>query len=73
MTSRAFYPMTLVGNVNPWDDMNVTVESTPDLFGHEYQSEEVKGYVEEIKNALVTRNFVYDIKQTISTTEVSFE
>ena len=73
MARETFYTMTLVGNVSPWDDMNVIVESTSDLCGHEHQLEEVKGYVEEIKNALVTRNFFYDIERTISTTEASFE
>ena len=62
MTRGTFYPMTLKGNVNPWNDMNVTVESTPELCGHEDQSEEVKGYIEKIKNTLVTKIFAYDIQ-----------
>ena len=62
MTRGTFYHMTLNDNVNPWNDINVIVESIPELCGHEDQSEEVECYVEEIKNALVTKNFVYDIK-----------
>ena len=73
MTRGTFYPMTLNGNVNPWNDMNVIVETTPELCEHEDQSKEVEGYVEEIKNTLLTKNFVYDIKETISITEASFE
>ena len=65
--------MTLNDNVNPWNNINVIVESIPDLCGHEDKLEEVECYVEEIKNALVTKNFVYDIKETISITEASFE
>ena len=73
MTRGTFYPMTLNDNVNPWNDINVTVESIPELCGHEDQSEEVECYVEEIKKALLTKNFVYDIEETISITEASFE
>ena len=58
--------MTLNDNVNPWNDINVIVESIPELCGHEDQSEDVEHYVEEIKNALVT-------KETISITEPSFQ
>ena len=35
MTRGTFYPVTLNGNVNPWNDMNVIVESTPELCGYE--------------------------------------
>ena len=42
--------MTLKGNVNPWIDMNVTVETIPELCGHEDQSKRVEEYVEKIKN-----------------------
>ena len=73
MTRGTFYPMILVGNVNPWYDVNIIVESIPELCGHEDQSEEVECYVEKVKNALVTKSFVYDIKGTISITEASFE
>ena len=38
MTRGTFYPMTLKGNVNPWIDMNVIVETIPKLCGHEDQS-----------------------------------
>ena len=65
--------MTLKDNVNPWNDMNVIVETIPELCGHEDQSKEVEGYIEEIKNTLSTKNFVYDIQETISITEASFE
>ena len=40
------------------------------------QFKEVEGYIEEIKNSLhniLTKNFVYDIRKTISITEASFE
>ena len=50
--------------------MNVIVETTPELCGHEDQSKEVECNVEEIKNILLAKNFVYDIRET---TEVSFE
>ena len=75
MTRGTFYPMTLNDNVNPWNDININVivESIPELCGHEDQSEEVECYVEEIKNALVTKNFVYAIKETIFITEASVE
>ena len=73
MTRGTFYPVTLNDNVNPWNDINVIVESISELCGHEDQSEEVECYVEEIKNAFVTKNFVYDIKETISITEANFE
>ena len=65
--------MTLKGNVNPWNDMNVIVETIPELCGYENQSKGVEGYIEEIKNTLLTKNFVYDIQETISITEASFE
>ena len=73
MTRGTFYFMTLNDNVNQWNDINVIVESIPELCGHEDQSEKVECYVEKIKNAYVTKNFVYDIKETISITEASFE
>ena len=53
--------------------MNVTVETIPELCGHEDQSKEVEGYTEEIKNTLLTKNFVYDIQEIILITEASFE
>ena len=61
MTKVTFYPMTLKGNVNPWIDMNVIVETVPELCGHEDQSKQVEGYIEKIKNTLLTKDFVYDI------------
>ena len=73
MTRGTFYFMTLNDNVNSWNDIYVIVESIPELCGHEDQSEEVECYVEQNKNTLVTKNFVYDIKETISITEASFE
>ena len=73
MMRGTFYPMTLNDKVNPWNDINVIVESIPVLCGHEDQSQEVACYVEEIKNTLVIKNFVYDIKETISISEASFE
>ena len=65
MTKGTFYPMTLKSNVNPWIDMNVIVETIPELCGHEDQSKEVEGYIEKIKNTLLTKDFVYDIQETI--------
>ena len=73
MTKETFYPITLKGNVNPWNDLNVIVESTTELCGDEDQPQEVKGYIKKIKNTLVTKNFAYDIQETISITEASFE
>ena len=58
--------MTLKGNVNPWIDMNVIVETIPELCGHQDQSKGVEGYIEKIKNTLLTKDFVYDIQETIS-------
>ena len=65
--------MTLKGYVNPWTDMNVIVDTIPELCGHEDQSKEVEGYIEKIKNTLLTKDFVYDIQETISVTEASFK
>ena len=73
MTRGTLYPMTLKGNVNLWNDMIVIVETIPELCGDEVQSKEVDGYIEEIKNALITQRFVYDIRETISITKASFE
>ena len=73
MTRGTFYPMTLNYNVNPWNDMSVIVETIPELCGHEDQSKEVECYVEEIKNILLAKNFVYDITESISITKASFE
>ena len=73
MTRGTFYPMTLKHNVNEWNDINVIVETIPELCGHEDQSKEVEGYIEEIKNTLFSKNFVYDIRETISITNASFE
>ena len=73
ITKRTFCPMTSKGNVNPWTDMNVIVETIPELCGHEDQSKEVEGYIEKIKNTLLIKDFVYDIQGTISITEASFE
>ena len=73
MTRGTFYPTTLKGNVNLWNDMNVIVETIPELCVHEDQSKEVEGSIEEIKNTRFTNNFVYDIQETISITEASFE
>ena len=65
--------MTLKHNVNEWKDINVTVETIPELCGHEDQSKEVEGYIEEIKNTLFSKNFVYDIRETISIMNASFK
>ena len=65
--------MTLKRNVNEWNNINVIVETIPELCGHEDQSKEVEGYIEEIKNTLFSKNFVYDIRETISITNASFE
>ena len=65
--------MTLKHNVNEWNDINVIVETIPELCGHEDQSKKVEGYIEEIKNTLFSKNFVYDIRETISITNASFE
>ena len=72
MTRGTLYPMTLKGKANPWNDMIVIVETIPELCGDEVQSKEVEGYIEEIKNALITQRFVYDIRETISITKASF-
>ena len=37
------------------------------------QSKGVEEYVEKIKNTLLSKDFVYDIQETISIAEVSFE
>ena len=73
MMRGTFYPMTLNDIVNPWNDMSVIVETTPELCGHKDQSKEVECYVEEIKNILLAKNFVYYIRETISIAEASFE
>ena len=73
MTRGTFYPITLKCNVNPWNDMNVILETIHELCGHEDQSKEVEGYIEEIKNTLFSKHFVYDNQETISITEASFE
>ena len=73
MTRGTFYPLTLNDNVNPWNDMSVIVEINLELCGHEDQSKEVECYVEELKNILLAKNFDYDITESISITEVSFE
>ena len=73
MTRGTFYPMTLKHNVNEWSDINVIVETIPKLGGHEDQSKEADGYIEEIKNTLFSKNFVYDIRETILITKASFE
>ena len=53
--------MTLKGNLNPWNDMNLIVETIPGFCGHEDRSKEVDRKIEEIKNTLLTKNFLYDI------------
>ena len=58
LTRGTFYPMTLKGNVNPWIDMNVVVETIPEFCGHEDQSKGVKEYIEKIKNTLLSKDFV---------------
>ena len=68
MMRGTFYPLTLNDDVNPWNDMSVIVETNLELCGHE-----VECYVEELKNILLAKNFVYDITECISITEVSFE
>ena len=73
MTRGTFYPMTLKGNVNPWIDMNVVVETIPELCGHEDQSKGVEEYIKKIKNTLLSKDVVYDIQEIISITEASFE
>ena len=62
MTRGTIYPMTLKCNVNPWNDVDVIVETFPELCGHDDQSKEVEGYIEEIKNTFLTKSFVYDIR-----------
>ena len=73
MMRGTFYPLTLNDNVNPWNIMSVIVETNLELCGHEDQSKEAECYVEELKNILLAKNFVYDITESISITEVSFE
>ena len=67
MTGGTLYPMTLNDNVNRWNNINVITESIQKICGHEDQSEEVEC------QTLVTKNFVYDNKDTISIAEASFE
>ena len=57
MTRGTFYPMTLKGNVNPWDHMNVVVKTIPEVCGNEDQSKEVEGYTEKI-----TEEYSFDQK-----------
>ena len=52
--------------------MNVIVETIPELCGHEDQSKGVEEYIEKIKNTLLSKDFVYDIQETILITEASF-
>ena len=73
MTRGTFNPVTLEHNVNAWNDMNVIVETIPELHGHEDQLKEVEGYIGEIKSTLLFKDFVYDIRETISISEASFE
>ena len=73
MRRGTFRPMNLNDNVNPWNDMSVIVETTPELCGHENQSKKVECYLKEIKNTLVSKYLVCDIKGTISITEASLE
>ena len=63
MTRGTFYPMTLNDNVNPWKDINVIVESIPELCGHKDQLEEVECHVEEIKNVFVTKTLFMTLKK----------
>ena len=58
-----FYPMALKHNVNAWNDINVIVETIPELCGLEDQSKEVEGYIEEIRNTFLSKNFSYDIRE----------
>ena len=53
--------------------MNIIVETIPELCEHEDQSKKVEEYVEKIKNTLLSKDFVYDIQETISITEARFE
>ena len=72
-TKGTFYPMTLKSDINPWNNMHVVVETIPELCGDEEQSEEMEEYIEEIKNGLKSKDYIYDIKETISITEANFE
>ena len=73
MTRGGFYPTTLNENVNPWNNINVIVETTQELCGHEDHSNKAECYVEEIKNILLAKNFLYNIRENSFITEASFE
>ena len=73
MTRGTFYPITLKGNVNPWNDMNVIVETIPELYGHEDQSKRGGGTYRENQEYSLAKDFVYDVQETISIMEASFE
>ena len=59
--------------MNAWNHINVIVETILELCGHEDQSKEVEGYIEKIENTLLSKNFVYDIREIISIMEASFQ
>ena len=74
MARGTFYPMTLKGNVNPWDHMNVIVETIPELVEMRINLKKWRDILRKsLKNTLLTKNFVYDIHETISITEASFK
>ena len=62
-----------VESSSPIIDMNVIVETIPELCGNEDQLKEMEGYIEEIKSTLLFKDFVYDIRENISIKETSFE
>ena len=42
ITRETFYPITLKGSLNPWNDMNYIAETIPEFCVHEDQSKEVE-------------------------------
>ncbi len=71
MIEGTFYPMTLKSVVHPRDNLYVVAEPIPELCGDEEQAREMVEYIEEIKNSLRSKDFIFNIKETISITEAS--
>ena len=74
MIRGTFYPVTLKVNVNPWNDLNVIVETIPDYFvDMRINRKKWRDISRKSRILFLTKNFVYDIRETISITEASFE
>ena len=59
MMRGTFYPMTLNDNVNPWKDINVIVESIPELCGMRINRKS-ECYVAEIKHSCNQKLCLWD-------------